>query len=586
MGMLITDQVATAPCTDPIQLEFSMSRNTRYPRKIIAVLLGCLMIATTVHSQSQRLGKVTIKVVLNDNLGQNFGLVIKKLNNESVISTIRTKTTADGSVSLSLTVGDYVVESEKPLILNGKSYEWSVKLKVESGSTASLELNNEDATITAADEALRRGRIVDDTDLLKVLSDGVVNVQGELAQGTGSIVDGTGLILTSQRVIERSKELRVQFAAGKKVAAKLVVDDPDLDLAVVWVDLSTCPSCKALVPASGSNTVDEVFTISSPLAQDKTLTRGTLRKTGDGISPDFKIASIDSGAPVFNALGEVIGVLKFADQNGARPGASGVIRIQDSQVLLAKARQMIKDATAFPSAEMLPTEPSDSYPAEDLKVDLKTFKPKAYEADFGEYQLTMITPVLKHYIIEKNRIAFEKQRKKIEKDGVITSPVMANSFYELRNWGDYVNQMRPVVHLLVVPEVSATGKSTFLSLLTLGVGLMAASPMILPADFKFKADFEEMALTCDGKLVTPIQRGKIEFIKSLTSYLKQKQRTAYAGVYTYSAESFAPDKCKQMSLQIVSQQNPTTPEIRVVDPKMVQQVWSDFEPYRRQAGNQ
>lgn len=545
--------------------------------------------ALTAYSQSQRLGKVTIKVILNDNLGQNFGLVIKKLNDGSVISAIQVKTTADGSVTLSLTPGDYLVESEKPLIVNGKSYEWSVKLKVESGSTASLELNNENATITTTDDALRRGRIVDETDLLKVLSDGVVNVQGELAQGTGSIVDGTGLILTSQHVVERSKEVRVQFGAGKKVAAKLVIEDPDLDLGVVWVDLSTCPSCKSL-PTSERDTVLDgarVFTISSPLAQDKTLTKGTLRNTGEVVSPDFKIASSDSGAPVFNALGEVIGVLKFADQNGIRPAASGVIRIQDSRVLLAKARQMLKEATAFPSSEMLPTEPGDSYPADDLKkVDLKTFKPKAYEADFGEYQLTMITPVLKHYIIEKNRIAFERQKKKIEKDGMITSPVMMNSFYELRNWADYVNQMRPVVHLLVVPEVSATGKSTFLSLLTLGVGVMSGAAMVLPADFKFKADFEEMALTCDGKLVTPIQRGKIEFIKSLTSYLKMKQRTAYAGVYTYSAESFAPDKCKQMSLQIVSQQSPATPEIRVVEPKMLQQVWSDFEPYRRQAGNQ
>ena len=169
---------------------------------------------------------------------------------------------------------------------------------------------------------------------------------------------------------------------------------------------------------------------------------------------------------------------------------------------------------------------------------------------------------------------------------MITTPVMTNSFYELRNWGDYVNQMRPVVHLLVVPEVSATGKSTFLSLLTLGVGLMSGAPMILPADFKFKADFEEMSLTCDGKPVTPIQRGKIEFTKSLSSYHKIKQRTAYAGVYTYSAETFAPGKCKQINLQVVSQQSPTTPEIRVVDPRMVQQVWSDFEPSRNQPGKQ
>lgn len=569
-------------------------------RNIFAFLLGCLFtvfFSVPAYSQSRALGKVSIKVSLNDNektahLVQNFGLVVKKLDKESpetTISAIRVKTMADGTVSLSLIPGDYVVESEKPLIVNGKSYEWSVRLKVESGSTALLELDDSNTTITDAGEALRRGRIVDETDLLKVLGDGVVNVQGELAQGTGSIVDSMGLILTSQHVVERSKELRVQFGGSRKVAARLVLEDPDLDLAVLRVDLSTCPSCKAL--ASGSNTVvdgAEVFTISSPLAQDKILTKGKLRNTADGINTDFKIASVDSGAPVFNRVGEVIGVLKFVDQNGARPGASGVIRIQDSQALLAKARQMIKEAPALPSPEMLPTEPGDSYPGADLdnRVDLKKFKPKVYEADFGQYQLTMITPVLKHYIIEQNRIAFERQRKKIEKDGMLSSPAMANSFYALRNWSDYVNQMRPVVHLLVVPEVSATGKSTFLSLLTLGVGLMGGAAMVLPPDFKFKADFEEMSLTCDGKLVTPIQRGKIEFIKSLTSYLKSKQRSAYAGIYTYSAETFAPDKCKQLSLQVVSQQNPASPEIRVVDPRLVQQVWSDFEPYRKQAGKQ
>jgi S1-C subfamily serine protease len=551
-----------------------------------------------VYSQSRTLAKVVIKVSLNDNEKtvhpvQDFGLVVKKLNDGSpdvAISAIRVKTRSDGSVSLSLIPGDYVVESDKPFIGSGKSYEWSVKLKVESASTALVELNNKNLTITEADEALRRGRIVDEADLLQILSDRVVNVQGELAQGTGSIVDSTGLILTSQRAIEGSKELRVQFDDSKKVAAKLIAEDPDLDLAVLWVDPSTCSSCKGLALSARETVLDgaRVFTISSSLAQNKTLTRGTLRNTGNGVGTDFKIASYDSGAPVFNAEGEIIGLLKFVDPNGTRPGTSGVIRIQDSQALLAKARQTIKEAAAFPSAEMLPTEPRDSYPAEVFKnkVDLKTFKPKAYEVDFGEYQLTMITPVLKHYIIERNRIAIERQRKKIEKDSVITSPVMANSFYELRNWGDYVNQMRPVVHLLVVPEVSATGKSRFLSLLTLGAGLMGGAVMMLPADFKFKADFQEMSLTCDGKLLAPIQRGKIEFIKSLTSYLKTKQRTAYAGVYTYSADAFAPDKCKQMSLQVVSQQNPTTPEVRVVDPGMVRQVWSDFEPYRQQAGKQ
>ncbi|HXQ37726.1 MAG TPA: hypothetical protein VN843_27200, partial [Anaerolineales bacterium] len=198
-----------------------MSRIIRYRPERFALLLGCLVTALTVpfsapaHSQSRTLGKVTIKVTLNDNektvrpVG-DFGLVVKKLNDGSpdvAISAIRVKTAADGSVSLSLIPGDYVVESEKPFIGSGKSYEWSVKLKVESASTAVLELDNRNLLITEADDALRRGRIVDEADLLQVLSNRVVNVQGELAQGTGSIVDSTGLILTSQHVIEGSKEL-------------------------------------------------------------------------------------------------------------------------------------------------------------------------------------------------------------------------------------------------------------------------------------------------------------------------------------------------------------------------------------------
>ena len=105
-----------------------------------------------------------------------------------------------------------------------------------------------------------------------------------------------------------------------------------------------------------------------------------------------------------------------------------------------------------------------------------------------------------------------------------------------------------------------------------------------PMDYKFKADFKEMSLTCDGKPVIPIQRGKIEFVSQLPNYHKTKAQSAYAGVYTYSSETFEPDKCKQLNLQVVSEQNSTTPEIKLIDPKMVQTVWSDFESYRQQAG--
>ncbi len=51
------------------------------------------------------------------------------------------------------------------------------------------------------------------------------------------------------------------------------------------------------------------------------------------------------------------------------------------------------------------------------------------------------------------------------------------------------------------------------------------------------------------------------------------------------AEAFQPGKCGQLALQVISATNPTTPESKVIDSKMVQQVWSDFEVYQQRMTN-
>jgi hypothetical protein len=47
------------------------------------------------------------------------------------------------------------------------------------------------------------------------------------------------------------------------------------------------------------------------------------------------------------------------------------------------------------------------------------------------------------------------------------------------------------------------------------------------------------------------------------------------------AEAFQPGKCGQLALPVISAANQTTPESKLIDSKMVQQVWGDFEVYRR-----
>jgi len=90
-----------------------------------------------------------------------------------------------------------------------------------------------------------------------------------------------------------------------------------------------------------------------------------------------------------------------------------------------------------------------------------------------------------------------------------------------------------------------------------------------------------MTLSCDGKPVTPIQRGRIQYLSYLQSYLKMKERSAYAGIYTYSIDTFEPGRCKQLTLQLTSEGTPATTASKPVEAMMAQRVWDDFEAYRQ-----
>lgn len=562
-----------------------------------SLLFNCSPAPRLLLAQSRNPGRVQLTVTIKDKdqdvrLVQNFGLLVQKLgdiSSDSVVSSIQVSTSSEGTASIALLPGNYVVKSQSPLVMDGVAYEWSLPLTVGLGKLSVLELSSDNATVTQALTALRQGRITNESDLLSILGGGVVTVEGELWHGTGFIVDERGLILTNQHTISDSKELRVQFDRERKVQAELLAEDRDKDLAVLWVSLEPCPDCKPLTlekqkadqgsPAAG----ERVFTIASPLAQSKRLTPGVIRRDDtQAIISDISINPDSSGGPLFNMRGEVIAINCFSDQGPGGSSTSRNVRVGDARDLLEKAKAVLASAPAKPPSQLIPVEPIDFYPTEELKsrVDVKKFDDRPYKTEAGKYQITMLTPALKYYIIEKDRIELARRQAKKKNEinlGPEGKPV--DSFYNLRNWAEYVSQMRPVVHILAIPEVKATGKSLFFGALMAGVGAMGGSPVFSPLDFKFKADFEEMLLTCDGKPITPIQRGKIEYVAPMQSYLKIKTRSAYAGIYTYSADSFQPGRCKQLELQVISDENPTAPEKRIIEPSSVQKVWSDFDAY-------
>ncbi|HZH33059.1 MAG TPA: serine protease [Pyrinomonadaceae bacterium] len=563
-----------------------------YLAKSCAAALACLLLVVAAGAQSG--SKISVKVALVDR-DLNVKpvpkqvLLVRKLGADGApdasAPAAELTTSFDGTATLALAPGSYQLSSQKPVEFDGKSYQWATTFQVVEGQSASVELSNDNATVTtlaSTPAASGRRRVTEEAELFKQLRDGVVTVEGELGHGTGFIVDERGLILTNQHVVSNSKELRVQFDRTRKVRAVLVAEDRDRDVAVLWANLSPCASCKPLKIATardGEPAVIEgerVFAIGSPLSQEKILTSGIVSKVERrAIISDVNINPGNSGGPLFNSLGEVIGLTTFGENAGFGPGVSGIVRIEEAEQLLAKAKESVgaKDA---PSAELMPTVPEDAFPLDAIKtrLDVKKFEQKPYKTELGDYDVMMLTPVYKFYLSEKDRLEAAREREKRNKgDGAQGT---MDKYRNLRNWAEYAGELKPVVQILAIPEMKMTGKS-----LLLGAILVAGAGVMTPPDMKFKADFYEMSLMCDGAVVTPIQRGKSELIVPMQSYYKVKNRFTYAGIYTFPVDPFEPGKCRQLTLNVFSEENPTVPAKKILTPQMVQRVWQDFDGYRQ-----
>jgi putative serine protease PepD len=179
-------------------------------------------------------------------------------------------------------------------------------------------------------------------------SSGVVAIRVRTASGedsgTGIVLNDSGLILTNDHVVAEASAIVV--SPGKSTSetrsATLVGADPDSDLALIKVD----PSGLALKPLrlADSSTVqvgDAVYAIGNPYGLDETLTRGIVSALGreiaapDGakitgaIQTDAALNPGNSGGPLIDAAGEVIGVNSQiastqAETAGSQPGSTGV----------------------------------------------------------------------------------------------------------------------------------------------------------------------------------------------------------------------------------------------------------------------
>jgi serine protease Do len=170
-------------------------------------------------------------------------------------------------------------------------------------------------------------------------------------QGSGFIVSADGIILTNAHVVKGANEVTVKLTDRRELRAKVLGADPKTDVAVLKVDAKDLPVV-SIGKTSDLKVGEWVLAIGSPFGFENTVTAGVVSAKGRSLPADNTVPFIqtdvavnpgNSGGPLFNARGEVIGInSQIYSRTGGYQGVSFAIpidlanRIKDKIVATGK----------------------------------------------------------------------------------------------------------------------------------------------------------------------------------------------------------------------------------------------------------
>ena len=206
------------------------------------------------------------------------------------------------------------------------------QVQVAGGSATKPEVSAGDIDVAAVAAAVGPSVVT----VSATVSDG--QLAGE-AVGTGVVISTDGEILTNAHVVAGAEEVRVRFSGNTEpTPATVIASDPDNDLALLRVDIDAeLPAATLADPASikiGDPVVaigfaldldgDPTVTAGIVSALDRTLSISTTEALDGLIQTDAAISSGNSGGPLVNSAGQVIGINTAVAESDAQRAATNV----------------------------------------------------------------------------------------------------------------------------------------------------------------------------------------------------------------------------------------------------------------------
>lgn len=143
-------------------------------------------------------------------------------------------------------------------------------------------------------------------------------------KGAGVIIRSDGLIVTNSHTVHKAGRVQVELQDGKKRAAKIVYNAPEYDLALVQMEIERSMPYLDIADSNQTKIRDKVYSIGGSDLLRNTISEGKVSAIGvrrgktknekkrEFFQVTFNIYQGDSGSPIFNEDGKLLGIMTGA----------------------------------------------------------------------------------------------------------------------------------------------------------------------------------------------------------------------------------------------------------------------------------
>jgi S1-C subfamily serine protease len=179
--------------------------------------------------------------------------------------------------------------------------------------------------------------------------------------GSGVLVSSDGKVVTAAHVVQIADEIKVEFLTGEVVRAHVIASEPSADVALLQLERVPDGVQPSVLGDSGKAEVgDEIFIVGAPYGLSHTLTVGHISARhrpntiyselagAEFLQTDAAINEGNSGGPMFNLAGEVVGIVShIISKSGGFEGLGFVVSSNMARALLFEQRSFWSGVQGF-----------------------------------------------------------------------------------------------------------------------------------------------------------------------------------------------------------------------------------------------